>query len=1604
MLNVWDDDAGYGEDAVVITVESPLNVPPTANAGSDQVVYDEDGDGWADVILDGSGSADPDGTIESYNWVEGTKHLTYSTNPQADVTLAVGTHTIALTVTDDDDASAADTVVITVEPRTNRPPTANAGPDVTASWGDRVTLDGSSSHDPDPQDELAFSWEHVGPSMLMESIDGTGSPLVLMDKTRSVTTFIAPKNIVVLTFRLTVTDTAGNSATDEMIVNVLESSGNAIFVSGVWGDDSNPGTKDRPVRSVRRGTALAAQRTPHADIYIHGQGATVRYREQTAPLTVLDDMSLYGGLSVTAQSTPNGPKLLWTRDPSFEPTHIDGATTAIQVLDIVSPTTINGLEVESLGGSGASVAGRSGENSIGIHVRNATDALVVSGNVIRAGRGGRGKDGQNGLGRASGLVFYDPDFDGEDGEDGGVFFECWPRGGTGGGGQDSQSNRGGNGGRGGITMDWLCYFYRPTCDQQRCTWDGENGERAWPDYSRGYIGGARYRKGGNSYPVFIIWCPWAEIIGKDGHSGNPYPVAGRQGADGAGGGETATCTGSFDGGHWIAGAGEDGMDGAPGSGGDGGGGGGGSMDFVCTSVGPIVATLLDDWGVGGDGGGGGGGGHGGKGGKGGTGGGASFGIFLHPAGFGIESSPTIFNNTIVTGAGGAGGNGGLGGSGGKGGRGGAGGKAAHDDDAGDGGDGGPGGNGGRGGHGGGGAGGYSCGIYRYGSYPEIGENSYAIGAAGPGGLGEGQQCLFSVGQEHWLDLRKGVISYELRARFAEHNATLSQSATASYEVVDGLWTEVITDGRRKYCARLEPPQLRIYRPNNNGQDGCSGEICPPIVPLQPGDGFSSDIPVDPGETVNIPFLIPLGMIQGVFSSIWGGSDIAMTLTTPSGRIIDRGTLAPDVLHLQGHTHESYAIRNPEAGQWNVQLLGLDVPPAGEHVTVTVTGMGGNTPPVAHAGRDQTIECTGVVETGVILDGSASTDADWADELAFEWIDSQEHLVGASPQVDLVLPVGVHTFVLRVDDGQGGHDTDAVTVTVQDTIPPMVAVNGPNTLTLACGDVEYEELGATATDNSDPNILVVIGGDVVDPTRVGQYEVTYTATDASGNESVELRGINVVQPRLLDCYPRYFAAYVNWFALGKPDCWCDPNHVDPLEGCPPKPQEQINFIPRARVAVDGDIGEWQSEATVWRKLETVYHGNPLDIVEARYALSWDADPNKVYVAVVVTDVSHAFADRYGEWDASDRVQIFSQTGAGGGGTWNGPGALGRYDLAQQYVIGPDTMGGCWATWGRGQQIEPEAGLEYAVTVLGDTIVYEIGVQMFSHYGVRSGEETIIAPLDCADCSYLVGFDVVVGSRWGGETGDFGMLSETATMQTCDKAANAGCFTPYVLVEAVPTQGPSPVAHWELDETSGTAVLDSSGNGHHGTAQNGLPTRVDGRDGYGKALHYDGRNPARGWINGGRWNPSERTGQLTVSLWTRWDGPNAEYQGLIGKRDTWETTQMMWNLAIDRDTHIIRLSRSGSYPWSGDVVLPQGQWTHVAVTFDGTTAIFYVAGEETGRGGFSFGTKTDATIAIGCIEKEGWNAFHGALDDIRLYDQALIAAAIQTLAGVQPPVGR
>ena len=88
------------------------NVPPIADAGPGQTLFDTNGDGQEDVTLGGSGSSDPDGDPLTYVWTEDGTQIATGANPT--VKLSTGSHAITLTVTDDNGATDTDKVGIII--------------------------------------------------------------------------------------------------------------------------------------------------------------------------------------------------------------------------------------------------------------------------------------------------------------------------------------------------------------------------------------------------------------------------------------------------------------------------------------------------------------------------------------------------------------------------------------------------------------------------------------------------------------------------------------------------------------------------------------------------------------------------------------------------------------------------------------------------------------------------------------------------------------------------------------------------------------------------------------------------------------------------------------------------------------------------------------------------------------------------------------------------------------------------------------------------------------------------------------------------------------------------------------------------------------------------------------------------------------------------------------------------------------------------------------------------------------------------------------------------------------------------------------------------
>ncbi|MGC0271840.1 PKD domain-containing protein [Pseudactinotalea sp. Z1739] len=148
-LTVTDDDGAQGTYSESVTVTAPpVNQAPEASFTSSV--------SGLTVTLDGSGSSDPDGAIESYEWVLGdgstaTGQVVVHTYAEA------GSYDVTLTVADGEGAEGSDTqaVVVQAPPTENEPPVAAFTATVN---GLGVSLDGSDSFDPDGS-ITSYAWE-----------------------------------------------------------------------------------------------------------------------------------------------------------------------------------------------------------------------------------------------------------------------------------------------------------------------------------------------------------------------------------------------------------------------------------------------------------------------------------------------------------------------------------------------------------------------------------------------------------------------------------------------------------------------------------------------------------------------------------------------------------------------------------------------------------------------------------------------------------------------------------------------------------------------------------------------------------------------------------------------------------------------------------------------------------------------------------------------------------------------------------------------------------------------------------------------------------------------------------------------------------------------------------------------------------------------------------------------------------------------------------------------------------------------------------------------------------------------------------------------------
>ncbi|HEY1420089.1 MAG TPA: PKD domain-containing protein, partial [Candidatus Dormibacteraeota bacterium] len=231
------------------------------------------------------------------------------------------------------------------------------------------------------------------------------------------------------------------------------------------------------------------------------------------------------------------------------------------------------------------------------------------------------------------------------------------------------------------------------------------------------------------------------------------------------------------------------------------------------------------------------------------------------------------------------------------------------------------------------------------------------------------------------------------------------------------------------------------------------------------------------QTVTTTVNVANGMGQATFSTTWPGSDVAMSLTSPSGRTVTRTTSSADVYHLLGPTYEVFTVSNPEPGTWTVNMLGANVSADGEIVRLNTTQLPHvNVPPIASFSQSA---ASGTAPLSITFDANGSSGVTGT-LIGYSWDFGDGSIATGVTTSHTFTKPGTYSVRLTVTDDAGAQGFTASTVLVRE----------PATLTYS---------GATSGDFNDPALIAATLTSSLTGHPIPGTQVNLTIAGSGGNQ-------------------------------------------------------------------------------------------------------------------------------------------------------------------------------------------------------------------------------------------------------------------------------------------------------------------------------------------------------------------------------------------------------------------------------------------------------------------------------------------------------------------------
>jgi glucose/arabinose dehydrogenase/chitodextrinase len=231
---------------------------------------------------------------------------------------------------------------------------------------------------------------------------------------------------------------------------------------------------------------------------------------------------------------------------------------------------------------------------------------------------------------------------------------------------------------------------------------------------------------------------------------------------------------------------------------------------------------------------------------------------------------------------------------------------------------------------------------------------------------------------------------------------------------------------------------------------------------------------------------------------------------------------------------------------------------------------------------------------------------------------------------------------------------------------------------------------------------------------------------------------------------------------------------------------------------------------------------------------------------------------------------------------------------------------------------------------------------------------------------------------------------------DTAGNFGVTSGVVTVQVSNAQAPplpaGLVAAWNFNESTGPTTVDVTGNGNTATLTNGALWAA-GK--YSSGITLDGTNDYLEIANSPTVNLSGNA--MSFSAWILPLGGGGD-QAVFAKGYNGSMTSPFYQYAMElRGGSFLPVflvgTSSGLKEADMGSALTQGQWSHLAVVFNGAQATFYVNGAVRSTVPIAASmVQRDTPLRLGADAGPG-QYLKGSIDDVRLYNRTLTQSEVQ-----------